>query len=139
MPGQRVSNEQIQINNVRSEEPKPGRQGRFPTRNALGADLAAALGADYVNRFNIRGRACKVIPQIARHGRLNPDQLKDIYVTGSDQQLVPRNSIGLVLVGGMTGCICCRASTAGRPGWSCSPSSCRTRGGIWDSCSSHIT
>jgi multidrug efflux pump len=44
----------------------------------IGADLAAALGGDYVNRFNIAGRAYKVIPQIARTERLNRDQLKDI-------------------------------------------------------------
>lgn len=59
----------------------------------IGADLAAALGGNYVNRFNIEGRAYKVIPQIARVERLNPDQLKDIYVTGPNNQLVPLSAI----------------------------------------------
>src|SRR5215468_4285103 len=59
----------------------------------VGADLAAALGGNYVNRFNINGRAYKVIPQVTRLGRLNPDQLQDIYVTGPDKQLVPLSTI----------------------------------------------
>jgi multidrug efflux pump len=62
----------------------------------VGADLAAALGGDYVNRFNIDGRAYKVIPQIARLGRLNPDQLQDIYVTGPDKQLVPLSTVATI-------------------------------------------
>jgi multidrug efflux pump len=63
--------------------------GALGLNNAqIGADLSAALGGDYVNRFNIDGRAYKVIPQIARSGRLNPDQLKDVYVTGPSNQLV---------------------------------------------------
>src|SRR3984893_8321020 len=54
-----------------------------------GADLATMLGGDYVNRFSIQGRSYKVIPQIKRAQRLNSDQLKQIYVTGSDNKLVP--------------------------------------------------
>jgi multidrug efflux pump len=62
----------------------------------VGADLAAALGGNYVNRFNIQGRAYKVIPQLTRAGRLNPDQLKNIYVTGPDNQLVPLSTIATI-------------------------------------------
>jgi multidrug efflux pump len=54
-----------------------------------GRDLATMLGGDYVNRFSVQGRSYKVIPQIQRAGRLTPDQLKDIYVTGGDGGLVP--------------------------------------------------
>jgi len=55
-----------------------------------GADLAALLGGNYVNRFSIQGRSYKVIPQIRRVDRLNPDQLKDIYITGpGGEGLVP--------------------------------------------------
>jgi len=53
-----------------------------------GRDLSTMLGGDYVNRFNIQGRSYKVIPQIKRSGRLTPDQLKDIYVSGADGKLV---------------------------------------------------
>jgi multidrug efflux pump len=59
----------------------------------VGADLAAALGGNYVNRFNIEGRAYKVIAQIERSARLNPDQLKEIYITGPENQLVPLSTI----------------------------------------------
>ncbi len=54
-----------------------------------GRDLSAGLGGNYVNRFSIQGRSYKVIPQIKRSERLTPDQLSDIYVTGSEGKLVP--------------------------------------------------
>jgi multidrug efflux pump len=54
-----------------------------------GRDLTTLLGGNYVNRFSIQGRSYKVIPQIERAERLTPDQLSEIYVTGSDDQLVP--------------------------------------------------
>src|SRR5712664_2238830 len=47
------------------------------------------LGGNYVNRFSIQGRSYKVIPQVQRAERLTPDQLTQIYVTGSDNKLVP--------------------------------------------------
>jgi len=54
-----------------------------------GQDLSTMLGGNYVNRFSIQGRSYKVIPQIKRADRLNPDQLSQIYVKGSSDQLVP--------------------------------------------------
>ncbi|HEY7285308.1 MAG TPA: efflux RND transporter permease subunit [Vicinamibacterales bacterium] len=54
-----------------------------------GRDLSALLGANYVNRFSIQGRSYKVIPQVTRVERLTPDQLSQIYVTGSHDKLVP--------------------------------------------------
>jgi len=54
-----------------------------------GRDLSVLLGGDYVNRFSIQGRSYKVIPQIERADRLTPDQLSQIYITGSDKKLVP--------------------------------------------------
>jgi len=54
-----------------------------------GRDLSTLLGGDYVNRFSVQGRSYKVIPQIKRSGRLTPDQLKDIYITGAGHTLVP--------------------------------------------------
>ncbi|HEX6996551.1 MAG TPA: efflux RND transporter permease subunit [Gammaproteobacteria bacterium] len=59
----------------------------------VGADLAAALGGNYVNRFNIDGRAYKVIPQLERGDRLNPEQLQNIFVTGPEGELVPLSTI----------------------------------------------
>lgn len=54
----------------------------------VGADLGTMLGGNFVNRFSIQGRSYKVIPQVKRGERLNPDQLKDFYVTGPGGKLV---------------------------------------------------
>src|SRR3954451_6847149 len=54
----------------------------------LGADLGSMLGGGYVNRFAIEGRAYKVIPQVTRLSRLNPDQLNDYYVATTKGGLV---------------------------------------------------
>ena len=62
----------------------------------VGADVASMLGGNYVNRFNIAGRSYKVIPQIQRADRLNPDQLQDIYITGPDGRLVPLGTVARV-------------------------------------------
>jgi len=59
----------------------------------VGGDLSAAVGGNYVNRFNVDGRSYKVIPQVKRIDRLNPDQVQDIYVTGPAGQLVPLSTI----------------------------------------------
>ncbi|MFP2768106.1 efflux RND transporter permease subunit [Oceanisphaera sp. KMM 10153] len=63
------------------------------TQRQVGADLGAALGGNYVNRFNIAGRAYKVIPQLERGERLNPDQLTDLYIGGPGGQLIPLGAI----------------------------------------------
>ena len=59
----------------------------------VGQDLAAMIGGNFVNRFDIAGRSYKVIPQIQRADRINPDQLKSIYITGPGGQLVPLSTI----------------------------------------------
>jgi multidrug efflux pump len=55
---------------------------------AVGQELGAAVGGDYVNRFSIAGRSYKVIPQLERAARLNADQLQSIYVTRPNGNLV---------------------------------------------------
>jgi multidrug efflux pump len=54
-----------------------------------GQDLSTLLGGNYVNRFSIQGRSYKVIPQVKRAERLTADQLSQIYITGSQNKLVP--------------------------------------------------
>jgi multidrug efflux pump len=61
--------------------------------SAIGADLAAMVGGNFVNRFNIEGRSYKVIAQVERAERLNPDQLKDIHVSGPNGQLIPLGAV----------------------------------------------
>jgi multidrug efflux pump len=65
----------------------------------VGADLSAMIGGDFVNRFNIDGRAYKVIPQIERASRLTADQLGDIHITGPEGQLIPLNSVATIKQG----------------------------------------
>jgi multidrug efflux pump len=59
----------------------------------VGADLAAAVGGNFVNRFNIEGRSYKVIAQIQRSARLNPSELQNLYVTGPGEKLIPLSAI----------------------------------------------
>ena len=65
----------------------------------VGADLAAAVGGNFVNRFNIDGRAYKVISQVERAGRLNADQLKDIYIRGPNNGLMPLSAVASLHTG----------------------------------------
>jgi multidrug efflux pump len=65
----------------------------------VGADLASMIGGNFVNRFNIDGRSYKVIPQIERAGRLTPDQLKDIHITGPGGTLMPLSAIATLREG----------------------------------------
>ncbi|MFT6270327.1 MAG: multidrug efflux pump [Alphaproteobacteria bacterium] len=51
-------------------------------------DLAVLLGGNYVNRFNMDGYSYKVIPQVKRVERLNPQNIKDLYVTGPRGNMV---------------------------------------------------
>jgi multidrug efflux pump len=59
----------------------------------IGQDIGAAVGGNYVNRFSIAGRSYKVIPQITQVGRLNPEQLQNIHVTGPNGQLVALSTV----------------------------------------------
>ena len=63
---------------------QPQAQGRLQSRQAAltgvdmsqaGRDLSVLLGGNFVNRFSIRGRSYKVIPQVKRGERLTADQL----------------------------------------------------------------
>ncbi|OGQ94614.1 MAG: multidrug efflux protein [Deltaproteobacteria bacterium RIFOXYD12_FULL_57_12] len=59
-------------------------------------DLAAMVGGNFVNRFSIAGRSYKVIPQIARVDRLNPDQLQNIHISGPNGRLVPLSTVATI-------------------------------------------
>jgi multidrug efflux pump len=59
----------------------------------VGADLSTMMGGNYVNRFSIQGRSYKVIPQVKREDRLNPEQLSDFYVSGPNNQLIQLSTI----------------------------------------------
>lgn len=54
----------------------------------LSQDLSALLSTGFVNRFEIADRSYKVIPQVQRIDRLNPDQLTDYYTRTGTGELV---------------------------------------------------
>ena len=64
------------------------------TLQGVGSDLGSMLGGGYVNRINIDGRAYRVIPQVTRSERLNPEQLLDYNIGG----LVPGSVLPLSTV-----------------------------------------
>jgi multidrug efflux pump len=59
----------------------------------IATDMGGMVGGNFVNRFDIAGRSYKVIPQIERVGRLNPEQLQDIHVTGPGGKLIPLSTV----------------------------------------------
>src|SRR6266568_2664411 len=59
----------------------------------IATDMGGMVGGDFVNRFDIAGRSYKVIPQVERVGRLNPEQLNDIRVTGPNGTLIPLSTV----------------------------------------------
>jgi multidrug efflux pump len=60
---------------------------------SIGGDLASMMGGNFVNRFNMDGRSYKVIAQVERAGRLTPEQLMDIHVTGPGGKLMPLGAV----------------------------------------------
>ena len=59
----------------------------------LSADLAALLAGGEVNRFSYESRSYKVIQQVERSERLNPDQLQGFYTRARDGSLVPVSTL----------------------------------------------
>jgi multidrug efflux pump len=69
------------------------------TMQQVGTDLAAMLGGNFVNRFDIDGRSYKVIAQIERMGRLTPEQLSDVHIAGPNGQVMPLSAIATLRPG----------------------------------------
>jgi multidrug efflux pump len=63
------------------------------TMQDLGGSLATLLGGNYVNRFNLYGRAYQVIPQVPRDYRLTSAWLRRYQVRTSSGALVPLASV----------------------------------------------
>ena len=62
----------------------------------IGQDLSVFLGGNYVNRFSILGRSYKVIPQVRRSDRLNPDQLLELHIRGPQDTLIPLGTVAQI-------------------------------------------
>jgi multidrug efflux pump len=63
---------------------------------AIGEDLATFVGGNYVNRFSIQGKSYRVIPQVQRTERLNPEQLLALHVRGPSSALVPLATVASI-------------------------------------------
>ena len=59
----------------------------------LGGTLATLLGEGEINRFTIDGRSYKVIAQVERAYRDNPDWLRSYYVKNGQGQMLPLSTL----------------------------------------------
>jgi len=59
----------------------------------LGGELGVMLGGDYVNRFSIQGRSYKVIPQVQRRYRQNPEQIGSFPIATRSGDLIPLSGL----------------------------------------------
>ncbi|MCF7687778.1 MAG: efflux RND transporter permease subunit [Cephaloticoccus sp.] len=61
--------------------------------SGVAGDLGSMLGGGYVNRFINDGRSYRVIPQVERGERLNPEQLLDYQIRGPNGELIALSTI----------------------------------------------
>jgi multidrug efflux pump len=66
------------------------------TMSQVGASLGSLLGGGYVNYFSMQTRSYKVIPQVERISRLNPDQLLDYPIATVNGIPVPLSTIASI-------------------------------------------
>ncbi|SNY46284.1 multidrug efflux pump [Arsukibacterium tuosuense] len=59
----------------------------------IAADLGSMMSGADAGRFALDNRSYRVIPQVSRSERLNPEQLKDFYTRNRDGELVPLSSL----------------------------------------------
>jgi multidrug efflux pump len=66
------------------------------TMSQVGAALGSLLGGGYVNYFSMQTRSYKVIPQVDRLSRLNPDQLLNYPIATINGIPVPLSTIATI-------------------------------------------
>jgi multidrug efflux pump len=59
----------------------------------LAGDLAGMMSGGYVGRFSMQSRSYRVVPQVVREERLNPDQLGDFYTRNRQGEPVPMSAL----------------------------------------------
>lgn len=59
----------------------------------LNADLATMLSGGFAGRFAMENRSYRVIPQVQRSERLNPEQLEELFTRTRDGEPVPLSSV----------------------------------------------
>lgn len=60
---------------------------------SIGSSLSTALAGGYVNYFDMQGRSYKVIPQLERKYRLQPEQIANIYLKAHNGEMVPLSTL----------------------------------------------
>ncbi len=63
------------------------------TMKEIGRNLATLLGGQYVNRFSLKGRSYKVIPQVNDLSRLDTSKFKNYYLRTASGDQVPLSSL----------------------------------------------
>ncbi|MGH7110985.1 MAG: MexW/MexI family multidrug efflux RND transporter permease subunit [Stellaceae bacterium] len=63
------------------------------TMQSIGDTLALLVGENFVNRFNLGGRAYEVIPQVPRADRLTPETLTRYYVNSASGKPIPLSNL----------------------------------------------
>ncbi len=66
------------------------------TMSQVGTALGSLLGGGYVNYFSMQTRSYKVIPQVDRLSRLNPDQLLNYPIAAINGVPVPLSTIATI-------------------------------------------
>lgn len=61
--------------------------------STLAADMSAMLSGGFANRFSMESRSYKVIPQVERAERLNPEQLAQYYTRTENGDLIPLSTV----------------------------------------------
>ncbi|HMO02262.1 MAG TPA: efflux RND transporter permease subunit [Oligoflexia bacterium] len=56
-------------------------------------DLATLTGGNYINRFSLMGRSYKIITQLKRELRLNPEQILESFISGPNSQPIQLSSV----------------------------------------------
>jgi multidrug efflux pump len=59
----------------------------------IAADLGSMMAGAYAGRFSLDNRSYRVIPQVQRVDRLNPEQLKQFYTRNRHGELVPLSAL----------------------------------------------
>jgi multidrug efflux pump len=59
----------------------------------IGDTLAVLVGENFINRFDLNGRAYEVIPQVPRADRLTPSALTHYYLTTASGQQIPLSTV----------------------------------------------
>jgi multidrug efflux pump len=59
----------------------------------LSADVSSLLSGGVVGRFALDNRSYRIIPQVLRSERLNPDQVEHFYTRNRDGELVPLSTL----------------------------------------------